>query len=504
MPSAQLILAHDLGTTGNKANLFDTDGTLLRSAFAAYATAYPQPNWAEQNPDDWWHAVRTTTQQLLSETGADPGAIAAVSFSGQMMGCVPVDADGAPLRTCIIWADQRAQAEAEEMAKRCGGDEVYLCCGHQASPAYSAPKILWVRRHQPDIYVQAVCFLQPKDYIVYRLTGRFVTDYSDASGTLLFDLVTRDWHQPFLDALDLPRERLPELLPSTGVAGEVTAQAAQATGLAAGTPVVIGGGDGSCAGVGAGVIEPGDCYCYIGSSAWVSVASAEPVPDARQRTVTFHHIHPQRYAPMGTMQAAGGARDWAWRLLHDGDLDLDAAAAEVPPGANGLICLPYIMGERSPYWNPLARGTFVGLTMPMGKAETARAVLEGVAMNLRFILDALRDQSPDIRSVRLIGGGSRSPLWRQILADCFKLPVEMLSLTSEATSWGAAVAGGVGAGLYDWEIAAERSRVIDTVEPIPANVEVYDDIAAFNAEIYEALAPVYTRLAHWQAAHSNA
>ena len=503
MSSAALILAHDLGTTGNKATLFDAGGELLGSAFASYATVYPQPNWAEQNPEDWWHAVCVTTQQLLAETAVDTRAIAAVSFSGQMMGCVPVNADGAPLRSCIIWADQRAQDEAQEMADLCGGDEVYLRCGHQASPAYSAPKILWVRRHQPDIYEQAACFLQPKDYVVFRLTGQFATDYSDASGTLLFDLVTRDWHQPFLDALDLSAQRLPALLPSTGVAGEVTAEASAATGLATGTAVVIGGGDGSCAGVGAGVIEPGDCYCYIGSSAWVSTASAQPAPDPHQRTVTFHHIHPQRYAPMGTMQAAGGARDWAWRLLQDGDLDLDAAAAQVRPGANGLVCLPYIMGERSPYWNPLARGTFVGLTMPMGKAEMARAVLEGVAMNLRFILGALRDQTPGIESVRLIGGGSRSPLWRQILADCFQVPVEMLSLTSEATSWGAAVAGGVGAGVYGWEIAAERSRVVETVEPIPANVAVYDEIAAFNADVYRALEPVYTRLARWQGAHST-
>jgi xylulokinase len=502
MSPARLILAHDLGTTGNKANLFDADGALLGSAFSGYATAYPQPNWAEQNPDDWWRATCETTQRLLAETGADPTAIAAVSFSGQMMGCVAVDANGAPLRSCIIWADQRAQEEAEEMADLCGGDEIYLRCGHRASPAYSAPKILWVRRHQPELYARAVCLLQPKDYVVYQLTGEFATDYSDASGTLLFDLVSREWHSPFLKSLDLSADRLPRLLPSTGIAGEVSEEAAAATGLRPGTPVVIGGGDGSCAGAGAGVIEPGDCYCYIGSSAWVSTASAAPVPDARQRTVTFHHIHPERYAPMGTMQAAGGSRDWAWRLLHDGDLDLDEAAAQAPPGANGLICLPYIMGERSPYWNPLARGTFVGMTMPMGKAEMARAVLEGVAINLRFILDALREQSSGIRSVRLIGGGGRSPLWRQILADCFQVPVEMLALTSEATSWGAAVVGGVGAGIYDWSIAAERSRVVDAVEPIPANMAIYDDIAAFNAGVYEALQPIYVDLAKWQAAHN--
>ena len=219
MARAQLILAHDLGTTGNKATLFDADGTLVGSAFAGYATDYPQPNWAEQSPHDWWTAICVTTRQLARRNRRDPHDIAAVSFSGQMMGCVPVDARGDPLRSCIIWADQRAQAEAEEMAQLCGADEVYLRCGHQASPAYSAPKILWVRRHQPDIFARAVCFLQPKDFVVYRLTGQCVTDYSDASGTLLFDLVTRDWHRPFLDALDLSAERLPALLPSTAVAG---------------------------------------------------------------------------------------------------------------------------------------------------------------------------------------------------------------------------------------------------------------------------------------------
>ncbi len=497
------ILAHDLGTTGNKANLFDADGNLTGSAFTGYATDYPHANWAEQDPSDWWSAVCHTTRQLLDSTGVNANDIAAISFSGQMMGCVPLDAEGQPLRACIIWADQRAQVEAEEMAELCGADEVYLRCGHQASPAYSAPKYQWFRRHQPELFAQTVCFLQPKDYVVYRLTGELVTDYSDASGTLLFDLVSRDWHQPFLDALDLSNELLPRLLPSTGIAGTVTAEAAASTGLAAGTPVVIGGGDGSCAGVGAGVIEPGDCYCYVGSSAWVSIASAEPVPDPRQRTVTFHHIHPQRYAPMGTMQAAGGSRDWAWRWLHDGDLDLDEAAALASPGSGGLICLPHIMGERSPYWNPLARGAFVGLTMPAGKPEMARAVLEGVAINLRFILDALRDQTPEIRSVRLIGGGGKSPLWRQILADCFRLPVEMLSLTSEATAWGAAVAGGVTVGLYDWDIAAQRSNVVETIEPIPANMDIYDDIAAFNSEIYQALSPIFSSLAHWQEMHRD-
>ncbi len=278
MAEKRLILAHDLGTTGNKTTLFDADGALLGSAFAGYVTNYPQPNWVEQNPDDWWQAVCVTTQQLLAETGVDPTAIAAISFSGQMMGCVPIDAAGRPLRSCIIWADTRAQSQAQHMAELCGASRIYRTAGHPVSPAYSAPKILWVRDQQPEIYARATCFLQPKDYLVYKLTGSLATDYSDASGTLLFDLATRSWDLDFLEALALPVERLPALHASTDVVGEVTREAAAATGLPVGTPVVIGGGDGSCAGIGAGVIEPGDAYCNLGSSAWISVAAPHPSP----------------------------------------------------------------------------------------------------------------------------------------------------------------------------------------------------------------------------------
>jgi xylulokinase len=500
MQSPSLILAHDLGTTGNKASLFNAQGRLVSSVFAGYSTAYPQPNWVEQEPEEWWRAVVVATQQLLAQSGADPASIAAISFSGQMMGCVPLGADGRPLRSCIIWADQRAQAQANAMAERCDANEVYRVTGHRTSPAYSAPKILWLREHQPEIYRDAICFLQPKDYIIFKFTGELVTDYSDASGTLLFDLSTRRWHQAFLDALDLPAHKLPTPHPSTTIAGKVSVDAAAVTGLKAGTPVVIGGGDGACAGVGAGVVEPGSAYCYIGSSSWISVSSVAPVIDPQARTFTFHHLHPERYCPMGTMQAAGGAREWAWALLRNESMDMDAfddldsAAAQVPPGASGVIFLPYLMGERSPYWDPLARAAWLGMAMPTGKAELARAVLEGVALNLRLIAEALRAQVSGIDRVRLIGGGSRSPLWRQILANCLRLPVQTLALKSEATAWGAAVAGGVGVGLYGWEIAAQQAQVVETVEPDPAELPLYDELAAIYADSYAALAPIYQRL----------
>lgn len=496
---ANYILAHDLGTTGNKASLFDREGQVVGSAFAAYPTAYPYPNWAEQDPSHWWDAVCTTTHQLLAQTGVSANEIAAIGLCGQMMGCTPVDRTGTPLRSCIIWADQRAQRQANQLAELCGAEMVYARTGHRPSPAYTAPKMLWLRDEQPTIFRETACFLQPKDYIVHCLTGHFATDYSDASGTLLFDLVERQWAAEFLTALDLAEEHLPALHPSTAIVGELTKAAAAATGLAAGTPVVIGGGDGACAGVGAGVVEPGDAYCYIGSSAWISVSTLQPVRDPAQRTFTFHHLHPARYAPMGTMQAAGGARDWAWRLLAEEGLDLDGAAATVPPAAEGLLFLPYLLGERSPHWNPLARGSFVGLAMPHSKPQMARAVLEGVALNLRLILDALRSSisasEPAISAIRLIGGGGKSSLWPQILADCFALPIHQLSLTSEATSWGAAMAAGVAVGLYDWPLAAQRATVTDIVNPTPQGMALYNELTAIYADAYQALEPIYTRLA---------
>ena len=261
-----------------------------------------------------------------------------------------------------------------------------------------------------------------------------------------------------------------------------------------------GGGVGAWAGVGAGVAEPGGAYCCIGTSSWISVSSITPVLDPQARTFTFHHLHPERYCPMGTMQTGGGARDWAWALLQNGGMeldvrdDLDSAAAQVPPGAGGVLFLPYLLGERSPHWNPLARGAWLGMAMPTGKPELARAVLEGVALNLRLILDTLSAQVSGIESVRLIGGGSRSLLWQQILADCLGLPIELLALKSEATAWGAAVAGGVGVGLYGWEIAAQQATVVETIEPNPANLSLYDELVAIFADSYTALAPIYQRL----------
>ncbi|GAB4546704.1 MAG: xylulokinase [Anaerolineae bacterium] len=502
MPEKAYILAHDLGTTGNKATLFDAaTGTASAAAFEAYQTSYPRPGWAEQDPADWWRAVRDSTQHLLADSDVAPRDIAAVSFSGMMMGALAVDASGTPLRPAIIWADQRATDEADFLARRCGAEQVYRRTGHRAGASYTAAKMLWIKRHQPEVYAQAHQFLQAKDYAAYRLTGVFATDYSDASGTNLFDLDQRGWATDIIEAVGLDPAKLPPACPSTTVIGQVTREAAAETGLLAGTPVVIGGGDGGCATVGAGSVQPGDTYNYIGSSSWIAVTSGQPLYDPRMRTFTFAHLDPALYFPTGTMQSAGGAYDWLERLLRgDGAArlydELDAAAASLEPGARGLLFLPYLIGERSPHWNPLARGVFVGLSMVHGRAEMARAVLEGVALNLKMILDAFLEQGAEIHAMRLIGGGARSSLWRQILADVYGLPILRPTLLSEATSLGAAIAGGVGIGLYpDFQVAHQLVQVEEAEQPDPARQGQYTALYDLFQRAYIALEPIFEELA---------
>lgn len=498
---AALILAFDLGTTGNKASLFAADGYPLASQVSAYPTAYARPGWAEQNPEDWWASVCEATAGLLASSKHSAEDIAAVSFSGQMMACLPVDAAGIPLRPALIWADSRAEEEARWLAERVGGERVYAVTGHRASASYTAAKALWLRAHEPEVWARTAHLLQAKDYVAYRLTGEYATDYSDASGTNLFDLEGRAWSVEIADAIGLDLGLLPAARPSATVIGTVSARAAVETGLRPGTPVVIGGGDGACATAGAGVVGPGDAYCYLGSSSWIAYVSRAPLLDPAQRTFTFAHLDPAYLFPTGTMQAAGASFDWLERLLRGGGEGvlydaLEAGAGDVPPGANGLLFLPYLLGERSPHWNPRARGAFLGLTMSHGRAEMARAVLEGVALNLRLILDAFREQGAPIQALRLIGGGARSAVWRQILADALGLPLLLPTLLVEATSLGAAVAGGVAVGLYPgYEVVREIVQVRPGEEPTAASAARYEEIYPLFREAYTRLVPIYEGLA---------
>lgn len=508
--SAQFILAHDLGTTGNKASLYDGRGQVRSSSFYGYGTELPRVNWVEQNPEDWWQAVCISTRQLLAAARVQPADIACIAFSGQMMGCVAVDRQARPLRNAIIWADLRAVEEAQAMIDGVGADTVYGITGHRASPSYSGAKIMWVRQHQPEIFAQAHKFLHAKDFIVARLTGNFVTDYSDASGMNLYDLKQWDWSDLILDAVRLDRSLLPELHPSTDVVGQVQTGVADEVGLAAGTPVVIGGGDGSCAAVGAGVVREGSAYNYLGSSSWIGIATREPILDPAKRTFTWAHMVPNMFSPTGTMQAAGGSYQW---LRDNFCLPEKDAAAELkvspyelmnlqaeqsPPGANGLLFLPYLLGERSPRWNPKARGAFLGLTMKHNRADIVRATLEGITLNLRVILEAFEDQGASIEAMRVIGGGARGRLWRQIIADIYNKPVLRPALLEEATSLGAALAGGIGVGLFkDFSLAEQLTPIVDRTEPNQALRPAYDRLYRVFNQSYEAFESLFEALAEF-------
>ena len=505
---ANYIIAHDLGTTGNKATLYDREGALVGAAFHAYDTQYAHTGWAEQNPNDWWQAVCASTRRLLSDTGVSKADIACISFSGQMMGAAPLDRDARPLRPAIIWADQRALKQERWISERLAFDDVYQISGHRLSASYSLAKILWIRDNQPEIYRATHKFAQAKDAIVARLTGSFVTDPSDASSMNLYDLKAGQWSSAILDAVELPAEKLPALRLSTDVVGEVQASIADEVGVAAGTPVVIGGGDGACASAGAGVIEAGSAYNYVGSSSWIALSTPEPIYDPAHRTFTFGHVIPDMFMPTGTMQAAGASYQWTrdqLSLFEKETADvlgispyelINLEVAQVQPGAEGLFFLPYLLGERSPRWNPHARGAFIGLTIRHSRAHMFRAVLEGVTMNLRVILDAFRAQGTTIESMRLIGGGASGSVWNQIMANIYGMPVQRLAILEEATSMGAALVGGVGVGLYPgFDMIHQMNAVAATIMPDPAAQATYERMMPVFNRLYDALEPVYADIA---------
>jgi xylulokinase len=502
------ILAHDLGTTGNKATLFDSQGQVKASHFCGYPTDYPKPNWVEQNPEDWWQAVCQSTQYLLQTARLEAGQIACVSLCGHMMGCVAVDRQANPLRSCIIWADTRAIEEAQILLDQVGMEAAYRVTGHRTNSSLTGEKMMWIQRRQPEIYSQTYKFLHCKDFIAARLTGQFVTDYSDASGTDLYDLAGWAWSEVMVKASGLDPAKLPDLHASIDVIGEVTRQAAQASGLLAGTPVVIGGGDGACAAAGAGVVREGSAYTNIGSSAWIGIATRQPVIDPEMRTFTLAHLAPGLFTPTGPMQSAGGAYQWVRDQLGQPEkaaaealglspyelLNLQVLKSE--PGAKGLFFFPYLLGERSPRWNPQARAAFFGLNMGHTRADMVRAVLEGISYNLRVILEAFQRQGVEIPAMRLIGGGARGAVWRQILADIYGMPILRPSLLAEATSFGAALAGGVGVGLYpDMSLAETLTPIVDSTLPDPELKARYERGYAFFNRAYEAFVPLYTELA---------
>lgn len=503
------ILAHDLGTSGNKATLYAADGTARGSVLAAYDTHFFNGCWAEQNPDDWWKAVCDSTRELLESARVDPHDVAVVALSGQMMGCTPVDAEGRALRPSMLYCDQRATAEAEAILSRMSLADFYRIVGHRVSASYSLEKLMWLRANEPEVFAKTAKTLCAKDYVNFRLTGRMATDYSDASGTNAFDINTFKWSEAVLACAEIPQDLFPEALPSTAILGGVTSEAAAATGLLEGTPVAVGGGDGSAAGVGVGCVRPGSAYNCMGSSSWIALTVKDPVVDPEMRTMNWAHCVPGYLHPSGTMQTAGSSFKWlAEQLCAEEAAEaartggskyalIDEKAASSPVGANGVLFLPYMLGERTPWWNPDARGAFIGLNLATKRADMLRAVLEGVAMNLGYIVDIFRAGNVSFENgLRIIGGGAQSRVLRQILADACNCPVHTLQSTAEATSMGAAIIGGVACGMFpDFAVVDDLLKTSETVNPDPSRAEFYRGRTQVLVKAYKSLVGVYADLA---------
>ncbi len=489
-----MLIAHDLGTTGNKASLHLDDGRLVSSVTVPYPAHFAAGGVAEQNPVDWWNAVVEATRTLLAKTDTAPADVAGLVVGGQMMGAVLLDADGEPARPAIIWADTRSGAQQRELEQALGAAHAYGILGHRLNPTYSVEKIMWVRDNEPDVWARVRRFCIAKDYIVLRLTGRLATDRSDASGTNAYDQRTGTWSDEVLQAARLDPALFPEILDSTAIAGPLTDAAAEALGLHTGVRVVMGGGDGPLAAVGSGVVAPEDgAYVCLGTSSWISFAADAPLHDPAMATFTFDNVVPGSFVPTATMQAGGASVQWIAEALSPDPAHPETgrltAEASADVDTDDLYFLPYLLGERSPLWDPDARGAFVGLSRHHTRAHLVRAVLEGTAFNLLTCIQAFRAAGATIDRIDAVGGGAQSDVYLSVLADVWGVPVRRRTIVEEANSLGAAVTGAVGLGLAEFSAARALSEVTAEFAPDPGRHAVYAERHGRFADAYTALAP---------------
>lgn len=501
------LIGLDVGTSGAKALLIDERGAVRASVTEEYDFSAPRPLWAEKDPRDWWQASITAMRGLLHQAGVRGDEVAAIGLTGQMVGLVALDAAGEPVRPCIMWNDQRSGPQCEAIIRQLGFERVMALTSNPVLPGFVAPKIIWVRENEPQEYRRIAHVLLPKDYIRYCLTGDYATDVSDASGTSLFDVVRRRWSQEMLVALEIPAEWFPRCYESPEITGVISPLAAEATGLRAGTLVVGGAGDQPAQAVGSGIVEPGIVSVTTGTSGVVFTATPGPAVHPQGLLHAYCHAAPASWYLMGVMLAAGGSLRWYRDVIGQAEKIiaglagsdpyelLTAEAARAPVGSEGLLFLPYLTGERTPYADPYARGAWLGLTARHDRRHLVRAVLEGVAFGLRDSLELVRGLGVPIEQVRASGGGARSPLWRQIQADVFSSELVTVN-EAEGAAYGAAILAAVGVGVYPSVPAACRTliRVESRTEPIPANVARYEELYQIYHEMYHTLKPLNDRL----------
>jgi xylulokinase len=494
-----LLLGVDLSTTGAKALLINNEGQVVGSATTALELSTPRPLWSEQEPRDWWHAATMSIRSVLAQPNVSGELIEAIGLTGQMHGLVLLDERGEVLRPAILWNDQRCAEQCDEIRARVGGERLIQMTGNDALPGLTAPKIMWVEKYEPEIYQRIKHVLLPKDYIRFRLTARLVMDKADGSGTMLFDLAKRNWSREILEALNISPEWLPETFEGPQITGEVTDEAASATGLSVGTPVIAGGGDQSAQAVGVGAIEPGILAVTLGTSGVVFATTTSPLVEPQGRLHAFCHALPDRWHLMGVMLSAAGSLQWYRDALatQASFEQIIAEAADVTAGSEGLLFLPYLSGERAPHPDSLARGSWVGLTLRHRRGHLTRSVLEGVAFGLRDIFTLMQGVGlGTVNQVRVSGGGARSTVWRQILADV--LGVELVTVdTTEGAAFGAALLAGVAAGTWP-DVASACAQTIKLTERVAPDTNVvqrYDQMYEQYEMLYPALRPTFNGVA---------
>ncbi|MCE9645313.1 MAG: xylulokinase [Chloroflexi bacterium] len=492
------LLGIDTSTTSSKALLIDLQGNLIAVASSPHTLQTPKPLWSEQDPREWWQAVSASIKLVLEKAGVGTERIAAVGLTGQMHGLVLLDGQGQVLRPAILWNDQRTQSQCDEIHQRIGRERFIQITGNVALTGFTAPKILWVKENEPEVYAKAKHVLLPKDYIRYKLTGEYAMDKADGAGTVLFDLKSRTWSAEILKALDIDPAWMPPVFEGPVFTGKVTEEAASITGLKAGTPVVAGGGDQAAQAVGVGAVEPGIVGLTVGTSGVIFATTPSALVEPQGRLHAFCHAVPGMWHFMGVMLSAAGSLQWyrdslAPEMSFD---DLLAEAETVPAGSEGLQFLPYLSGERTPYPDPLARGAFIGLTLRHGRAHMTRAVLEGVSFGLKDSFTLIQNAGlGKIDQVRASGGGTKGALWRQILASV--LEAELVTVnTTEGAAYGAALLAGVGAGAWPDVQSACKSciKITGSTLPDPSQLQAYRKSYALYQELYPALRSSFEKM----------
>lgn len=494
MPEATTFLGVDIGTGGSRAVLIDENGKLIASETIDHVPfASSKIGWAEQSPVDWWRAASAAIRAVVRNENVRADEIGAVGLSGQMHGSVLLDESDRVLRPALIWCDQRTGRQCDEITGKLGADRVIELVSNPPVTGFTLPKLLWVRENEPEIWRQVRTVLLPKDYVRLKLSGDRASDVADSSGTLLFDVPRRKWSDEMLAAFEIDRGLLPTVFESIEITGTVSAEGAEETGLAVGTPIVAGAGDNAAGAVGMGIVAPGMASATIGTSGVVFAVTDRPRYDQKGRIHTLCHAVPGRWHNTGVTQSAGLSLRWFRDNFAGGRSygELTGAAAAVTSGSDGAIWLPYLMGERSPYLDPNARAAFVGITASHTNAHLTRAVLEGVAFSLRDSLEIFRELGAQISAIRLGGGGARSDLWRQIQADVYGQSVELIAV-DEGAAFGAAILAGVGAGAWtNVDEACEKTiRVAERIEPKADSVKALNGNYEAYKMLYSSLRPV--------------